>query len=144
MLKLTNRDPIENVSDNKIPIRLGCVKPSGIPLIISLWYVIRDEKIYCATQSTAKLVSYLRKNPVCCFEIAADKPPYKGTRGEGTVKIMSEKGSDILNVLIEKYLGKKDSTLSKFLKQKASSEVAIEITPQKMFHYDYTQRMKDI
>jgi hypothetical protein len=89
-------------------------------------------------------VSYLRKNPVCSFEIASDKPPYKGTRGEGTVKIMSEKGPDILNVLIEKYLGKKDSILSKFLKQKASSEVAIEITPQKMFHYDYTKRMKDI
>ncbi len=144
MLILTNSNSIENVSDNKIPIRLGCIKSSGAPLIISLWYVVRDEKIYCATQSSAKLVSYLRKNPICGFEIAADKPPYKGTRGEGTVKIISEKGPEILDVLIEKYLGKKESTLSKFLKQKASSEVAIEITPQKIFHYDYTQRMKDI
>lgn len=144
MLILTNSNSIENVSDNKIPIRLGCIKSSGAPLIISLWYVVRDEKIYCATQSSAKLVYYLRKNPICGFEIAADKPPYKGTRGEGTVKIISEKGPEILDVLIEKYLGKKESTLSKFLKQKASSEVAIEITPQKIFHYDYTQRMKDI
>lgn len=144
MLILTNSNSIENVSDNKIPIRLGCIKSSGVPLIISLWYVVRDEKIYCATQTNAKLVSYLRKNPICGFEIAADKPPYKGTRGEGTVKIISEKGPEILDVLIEKYLGKKESTLSKFLKQKASSEVAIEITPQKIFHYDYTQRMKDI
>ena len=144
MLILTNSNSIENVSDNKIPIRLGCIKSSGAPLIISLWYVVRDEKIYCATQISAKLVSYLRKNPICGFEIAADKPPYKGTRGEGTVKIISEKGPEILDVLIEKYLGKKESTLSKFLKQKASSEVAIEITPQKIFHYDYTQRMKDI
>jgi len=144
VLILTNSNSIENVSDNKIPIRLGCIKSSGAPLIISLWYVVRDEKIYCATQSSAKLVSYLRKNPICGFEIAADKPPYKGTRGEGTVKIISEKGPEILDVLIEKYLGKKESTLSKFLKQKASSEVAIEITPQKIFHYDYTQRMKDI
>lgn len=144
MLILTNNSSIENVSDNKIPIRLGCLKPSGHPLIISLWYVLIDKKIYCATQGTAKLVSYLRKNPNCGFEIAADKPPYKGTRGEGTVKIISERGPEILDVLIEKYLGKKESTLSKFLKQKASSEVAIEITPQKIFNYDYTQRMKDI
>jgi hypothetical protein len=51
---------------------------------------------------------------------------------------------EILNILIEKYLGEKESTLSKFLKRNTSSEVAIEITPQKIFNYDYTKRMKDI
>ena len=142
--KLTNKDFVEIVSDNKIPIRLACIKPSGSPSVISLWYVHINGKIYCATQKAAKIVSYLQKNPVCGFEIAGDKPPYKGTRGEGTVKILEEKGSEILNILVQKYLGEKESSLSKFLKKNSSSEVAIEITPQKLFNYDYTKRMKDI
>jgi hypothetical protein len=142
--KLTNKNFVEIVSDNKIPIRLACIKPSGSPTVVSLWYVNIDGKIYCATQKAAKIVSYLEKNPICAFEIAGDKPPYKGTRGEGNVKILEERGLEILNILIEKYLGEKESTLSKFLKRNTSSEVAIEISPQKIFNYDYTKRMKDI
>lgn len=132
------------VSDNKIPIRLGCIKPDGMPVVVSLWYIQKDNRIFCATQRNSKIVSYLQKNPKCGFEIAADKPPYKGTRAEGIAYIIQEKGPEILELLIEKYLGKKESTLSKFLKENSKNEVAIEIVPQKIFNYDYTIRMKDI
>ena len=134
----------ETVSDKKIPVRLACIKPTGMPTILSLWYVQIDGKIYCATQKNAKIVSYLEKNPLCGFEIAGDKPPYKGTRGEGIATIIEERGSEILQILIQKYLGMKESTLSKFLKKQSSNEVAIEITPKRIFNYDYSQRMKDI
>jgi hypothetical protein len=89
-------------------------------------------------------VSYFQKNPACGFEVAGDKPPYKGTRGEGTVEILDEKGEEILEILIQKYLGKKESILSSFLKNNSNTEVAIEISPQKIFNYDYSKRMKDI
>ena len=94
----------EVVSDKKIPIRLACIKPSGMPSILSLWYVQINGKIYCATQKNAKIISYLEKNPLCGFEIAGDKPPYKGTRGEGTAKIIEERGNEILQTLMQKYL----------------------------------------
>ena len=68
--------------------RLSFLKANGVPGILSLWYLKIDGKIYCATQKTAKIVSYLQKNPNCAFEIACDKPPYKGTRGEGQAKIL--------------------------------------------------------
>ena len=112
--------------------------------MISLWYVCKDGKIYCATQKTAKIVSYLQKNPLCGFEIAADKPPYKGIRGEGTVQILNETGECVLDLLIDKYLGEKESTLSEFLKSNSKTEVALQITPQKIFNYDYSKRMKDV
>lgn len=141
-LKMTNFDEV--VSDKKIPIRLACIKPNGIPTVLSLWYVQIEGRIYCATQKDAKIVSYLEKNPLCGFEIAGDKPPYKGTRGEGVSKIIEERGNEILQTLIDKYLGTKESTLSKFLKKQSINEVAIEITPKKIFNYDYSQRMKDV
>jgi len=144
MQKLDREKIDEIVPDTKIPIRLGYIKPNGNPAVISLWYVFLEGNIYCATQKTAKIVSYLEKNQVCGFEIAGDKPPYKGVRGEGKVRILNEKGSEILNILIDKYLGEKESTLSRFLKNNSKTEVAIRITPQKIFNYDYSKRMKDI
>jgi hypothetical protein len=57
---------------------------------------------------------------------------------------LSEKGQEILDILIGKYLGKKESTLSKFLRKNSKTEVAIEITPQKLFNYDYSKRMRGV
>ena len=130
--------------NTKIPIRIGFIKPNGSPSIISLWYIDINGKIYCATQKTAKIIQYLTNNPSCGFEIAADKPPYKGSRGEGIVKIIPSKGPEILHILVKKYLGEKESTLSKFLESHSKNEIAIEITPKKIFHYDYSKRMKGI
>lgn len=142
--KLMNKFFYEIVLNNKIPIRLACIKPDGMPTVVSLWYIQKDDRIFCATQKNAKIVSYLQNNPKCGFEIAADKPPYKGIRAEGTAHIIQEKGPEILEILIDKYLGKKESILSKFLKENSKNEVAIEIIPQKIFNYDYTKRMRDI
>lgn len=141
---MNNTNLEEKASDTKIPIRLSFLKTSGVPGILSLWYLNINGKIYCATQKTAKIVSYLQKNPDCAFEISCEKPPYKGTRGEGKAKILEGMGKNVLYQLIEKYLGKKESTLSEFLKSKAGSEVAIEITPNKIFYFDYSRRMRDI
>lgn len=144
MQTLENEKIDDLISDKKIPIRLACIKPNGFLTVISLWYITANGKIYCASQKSAKITSYLENNPICGFEIAADKPPYKGTRGEGEVRIIPERGDEILKLLIDKYLGGKESTLSKFLKKNSISEVAIEITPKKIFNYDYSKRMKDI
>lgn len=138
-----DRAELDLLPDSKIPIRIAFIKSNGIPSVISLWFEQIDGKIYCATQKSAKIVSYLKNNPVCGFEIATDKPPYKGIRGEGTVKI-TDNGNKILDILIDKYLGDKESTLSKYLKTNSNTEVTIEITPQKIFNYDYSKRMKDV
>ena len=132
------------ISDLKIPIRIAFVKPDGTPSIISLWYEQINGKIYCATKRTAKIVAYLQNNPKCGFEIATDKPPYKGTRGTGNVKIIENKGQEILKILMKKYLGNKESTLSKYLNSNLETEIALEITPQNIFNYDYSKRMKGV
>lgn len=144
-LQKMNNLTIENkISDKKIPVRIAFIKPDGTPNIISLWYEQIDGKIFCATQKSAKIVSYLQNNPKCGFEIATDTPPYMGTRGTGTAKIINDDGEKILTILMNKYLGDKKSILSEFLKNNSKSEIAIEITPSKIFNYDYSQRMKDV
>ena len=119
------------IPKEKIPIRISFMKSNGFPTVVSLWYTHENGRIYCAVQKTAKVISYIQKNPKCGFEIAGDMPPYKGLRGEGTVNILHDKGKEVLETLIEKYLGAKESTLSRFLRDNSKNEVAIEIIPQK-------------
>ena len=134
---------LQNVVINaKIPIRLAFIDSDNEPRVISLWYIYIDGKIFCATQKTSRIVRHLKENPICGFEIAADTPPYKGIRGKGITKIIEEKGTRILSVLMDKYLERKESKLSEYLRNNSETEVAIEITPNKIFSYDYSKRME--
>jgi len=130
--------------EQKLPIRIACIDPNGHPCVISLWYAIRNGKIYCATKKNARIVKYLQNNPACGFEIAGDKPPYRGIRGDGSVNINFQMGKEILNILIKKYLGRKDSNLAKFLLSNSYNEVGLEINPRRISHYDYSKRMGDV
>ncbi|HEX7207574.1 MAG TPA: pyridoxamine 5'-phosphate oxidase family protein [Nitrososphaeraceae archaeon] len=141
---------VECLTNSKIPIRLACMSISDWPIVVSLWYTYLNEKVYCATQNTAKVVKYLRKNPKCGFEIAGDSFPYRGVRGYGKASIVENKGEEILRMLIQKYLTGKETTISslklyKLLlsKEHLQNEVAIEIIPSAMFKWDYKKRMKD-
>lgn len=142
---------MECLTNNKIPIRLACISISDWPIVVSLWYTYLNGKVYCATQNTAKVVKYLRKNPKCGFEIAGDSFPYRGIRGYGKASILENKGEEILRMLIQKYLTGKETTISslklyKLLlsKEHLQNEVAIEIIPAAMFKWDYKKRMIDI
>lgn len=142
---------MEFLTNSKIPIRLACMSISDWPIVVSLWYTYMNEKVYCATQNTAKVVKYLRKNPKCGFEIAGDSFPYRGVRGYGKASIVENKGQEILRMLIQKYLTGKEATISslklyKLLlsKEHLQNEVAIEIIPSAMFKWDYKKRMIDI
>jgi nitroimidazol reductase NimA-like FMN-containing flavoprotein (pyridoxamine 5'-phosphate oxidase superfamily) len=142
---------MECLTNSKIPIRLACMSISDWPIVISLWYTYLNEKVYCATQNTAKVVKYLRKNPKCGFEIAGDSFPYRGVRGYGKASIVENKGEEILRMLIQKYLTGKETTISslklyKLLlsKEHLQNEVAIEIIPAAMFKWNYKKRMINI
>ena len=142
---------MECLTNSKIPIRLACMSISDWPIVVSLWYTYLNEKVYCATQNTAKVVKYFRRNPKCGFEIAGDSFPYRGVRGYGKASIVENKGEEILRMLIQKYLMGKETTISslklyKLLlsKEHLQNEVAIEIIPAAMFKWDYKKRMIDI
>jgi nitroimidazol reductase NimA-like FMN-containing flavoprotein (pyridoxamine 5'-phosphate oxidase superfamily) len=133
--------------DIGVPMRLACLSTSNFPLIVSLWYVYNDEKFYCATQSTAKITKYLTHSQKCGFEIARDRLPYYGIRGYGNAAIIKDKGEDILRMALQKYLkGKETSQLYKLLlsEKHLQNEVAIEITPIKLFEWNYSERMSDL
>ena len=126
-----------------IPLRLSGTNTSGWPFVMSLWYVFLDDKIYLATIKTAKVVKYLLNNPKCAFEIASDTQPYCGIRGQAEADIIKSKGDEILKILLDRYLGGIDNPLAQQLLSRSVPEVAIQLTPIKIYQWNYSNRMYD-
>jgi hypothetical protein len=135
------KDYLEKV---RIPIRLACTTEKGWPVVLSLWFLYRDGRLYCATQESARVVAYLKNDPRCGFEIAEDRPPYCGVRGQARATIRENIGLEILEELLLRYLGTLEHPLAGKLLARGETEVAIELEPLQMFTWNFSQRMKGI
>lgn len=128
----------------KIPLRLACTTGSGWPVAVSLWFKHQNGRLFCATQKTARVVAYLKNDPRCAFEIAADLPPYCGVRGQAVAHIDEGIGPKVLEQLLLRYLSGLDSALARSLIAKSANEVAIILKPVKIHTWDFSSRMQDI
>ena len=129
--------------DVRIPVRIACNGASGCPVLASLWFVPEGDKLWCATQRTAKVVSHLSRDPRCAFEVSVESPPYRGVRGPAVATLHEDRGEEILRVLIDRYLGDSTSRLARFLLARVEHETAIAIEPQTLVSWDYRERMGD-
>jgi len=130
-----------HLRETTIPLRLACVDPDGAPLVLSLWYLWRDDAIWCATSSDARVVALLRNEPRCGFEVARDTPPYRGVRGQGRAELLPEMGGPILEALVDRYLGTRESGFARWLLSRRDDEMAIRIAPAKVSSWDFARRM---
>jgi hypothetical protein len=135
---------VENyLGETKIPLRLSCVMESGWPVVLSLWYLFEEGSLFCATPENAKVVSYLRADPRCSFEVASDQPPYCGVRGRAVVTIDLDRGVEILGRLLVRYLGGINNPIARKLLGRPGPEVAIRLDPQNFYTWNFTNRMAD-
>jgi len=130
------------MEESIIPVRLSCIARSGYPLIVSLWFTYQEGRIYCATQRSARIVRHLEADRRCAFEVAGDQPPYRGVRGQGRAVVRADLGEKMLDRLIDRYLGDRRSALARSLIENRAEEIAIEIVPETLMTWDYTQRMR--
>lgn len=130
------------LTESKIPLRLSCTTESGWPVVLSLWFLYQENKIYCATQETARVVRYLEHDPRCALEIAGDQMPYCGLRGQARAAIDRVQGPEILEKLLDRYLGGTGSPLAQKLLAKSETEAALILEPVNLFTWDFTPRMK--
>lgn len=133
---------VENyLRKSKIPLRLSTVTASGWPVVLSLWYLFEEGSLYCATPQHAKAAAYLTAEPRCAFEVAADQPPYCGVRGQALATIDADRGVEILERLLIRYLGGTGNPLGQGLLNRPTPEVAIRLEPQNIFTWNFSDRM---
>lgn len=124
-----------------VPLRLACLDREGSPHVLSLWYVWREGALWCATAKSAWVVERLEADPRCGFEIAGDTPPYRGVRGKGRAERIDDRGPAILGLLVDRYLGGRDTRFARWLLDRSEAETAIRIVPARISTWDYSRRM---
>ena len=132
------------LEEMRIPIRLTVTTPSGWPMVLSLWFQYQDGVLVCATQESARIISYIKNDPRVAFEIAPDSPPYRGVRGQAIARIDKSSGKNVLEQLLLRYVGDLNNQFAQKLLAKSETEVAIYLEPKKVFTWDFSDRMKAI
>lgn len=129
------------LADVVVPIRIGCTRPDDSPWMLSLWFRFEDGRFLCATGRDADVVQYLRHEPTVSFEVSTNDVPYRGVRGNGETSVSEDEGQELLRSLLERYLDGTDGSLARRLLRADREEVRIEIEPDRLHSWDYTQRM---
>jgi hypothetical protein len=134
------------LADARVPIRVACRTPAGGLWMLSLWYDFDSDagEFRCATSAEADVVRYLREDGGVAFEVSTNDPPYRGVRGTGSTTITPDEEKDTLGTLLERYLGGTDSTLADHLLDPARDEVTIRIDPERLYSWDFSDRMRDV
>ena len=127
----------------RVPLRLACSGNEGHPRLVSLWFEWDGRRLWCATQESAQTARWIEDAPEVAFEVSPDEPPYRGVRGTGTASIVAERGKEQRERLLDRYDIDREGKLGSFLLERASTEVALRIEPQRMSTWDFTDRMSD-
>ena len=127
----------------RIPLRMA-LESSRNPLIVSLWFELRDDAIWCVAHRDALAVKLIGQDPACAMDISTNEIPYRGVRGAGTVCCLPDAGAETLDRLIQRYLGSDANRLARWLKSRQDEEVALKITPNWLTSWDFSSRMSDI
>jgi nitroimidazol reductase NimA-like FMN-containing flavoprotein (pyridoxamine 5'-phosphate oxidase superfamily) len=126
-----------------IPVRLATNTPGGGLWMLSLWYQYRDGELQCATGASADVVEYLRADDRVAFEVSTNDVPYCGARGAGRATVEPDEDKQVLRALLERYLGGSDSDLARALLAPDREEVRIHIAPERLYTWDFSDRMDD-
>jgi len=124
-----------------VPIRLSCHANGESLWMLSLWFLYRDDAFWCATSANADVVDYLADDDHVAFEISTNEPPYKGVRGNGTASVEPDREKTLLRELLQRYLGGTDSDLADRLLSPEREEVTIRIDPDRLYTWDFSDRM---
>lgn len=130
--------------DQTIPVRLSFISDDDEPWMLSLWYTFEDGTLYCATNRDSNVIKHLTNRPYCAFEISTNEPPYRGVRGKGDVTISPDENLLLLKELVDRYVGDEDETFRSWLLGRDVQEVEIAIQPEKIYSWDYSDRMQGI
>lgn len=131
----------EFLLESVFPLRLAINAADGFPRVVCVWFQFLQGRFYCVSHRDSQLVVLLRGSPKVGFDISPNQPPYYGVRGQGIAELTDEGAGDVLEQLLQRYLGAADSSLGNWLLSRRDEELLITIEPQRLFSWDYRQRM---
>ena len=129
-------DEIRNLLGNsKLNIHIGTIDSKGDPNIHPTWYYfnVTNNKFYIVTSKSSKKKENLNRNNHVYYCVDDPKPPYKGVRGKGKVKIHEEIDHNITiaEKIMVRYLGSPAHPVATSVMSSVrdGDSVILEITP---------------
>ena len=144
-VQLSESEIVKFLSDSKLNLHLGTIDSNNYPNIHPVWYLYDDSKdaIFVETSKVSKKCSNLKRNDKIYFCLDDGNPPYKGLRGKGDVKIISDPyfTLPIAEKIMLKYLGSTDHPMAKVLLENVrnGNSVILEIRPKYYSTWDYSR-----
>lgn len=141
-LGMSENEAREFLTESKSTLLLGTTNADQTPMIHPVWYYFDSAKtkIYFYTEPALKKAKNLKQRSQVYFDVDSDKWPYKGVKGRGKARIVTDKEQALLLVekILEKYV-KKGQPLAKSALEKVRNGgyVVIEITPAYFTTWDY-------
>lgn len=126
------------------PLRLACTSRDGYPRVVSVWYAYRNGSLLCVSHRKSALIRLLEQDPRVGFEVSPNDPPYHGVRGQGKASLTPLGDHDVLETLLDRYLGQQESRVGNWLLARKDEEILITVRPERLFSWDYRQRMADV
>jgi hypothetical protein len=130
------------LASSTIPMRIA-TSTASYPTLCSVWYLFDEQQgdLLCVSHENSQLVSDLKENQKCSFEIAPNTPPYYGVRGKAAVTLSKDGALETLTNLMSRYLGGTESSLAKWLIGRSDEEYVLRLKPAQMTSWDYRERM---
>jgi nitroimidazol reductase NimA-like FMN-containing flavoprotein (pyridoxamine 5'-phosphate oxidase superfamily) len=132
------------LDDSRFPLRLACTSRDGYPRVVSVWYAYQDGALLCVSHCKSALIRLLQQDPRVGFEVSPNDPPYHGVRGQGTASLAPLGDHKVLETLLDRYLGQQESRVGNWLLARKDEEILITVRPERLFSWDYRQRMADV
>lgn len=130
------------LESSRAPLRLACATKSGWPSLVSLWFLLEGDTLWCATPARARVVQWLEVEPRCGFEVSGNDMPYRGVRGRARARVDAARGAELLRRLADRYLGSEPTPFSRWLLSRPEPEVALALQIEQVTHWDFSQRMQ--
>ena len=130
------------LASSTIPMRIA-TSTASYPTLCSVWYLFDEQQgdLLCVSHENSQLVSDLKENQKCSFEIAPNTPPYYGVRGKAAVTLSKDRALETLTNLMSRYLGGTESSLAKWLIGRSDEEYVLRLKPVQITSWDYRERM---
>ena len=130
------------LASSTIPMRIA-TSTASYPTLCSVWYLFDEQQgdLLSVSNENSQLVSDLKENQKCSFEIAPNTPPYYGVRGKAAVTLSKDGALETLTNLMSRYLGGTESSLAKWLIGRSDEEYVLRLKPAQMTSWDYRERM---
>jgi nitroimidazol reductase NimA-like FMN-containing flavoprotein (pyridoxamine 5'-phosphate oxidase superfamily) len=139
---MSEREARKFLTQCRSTLVLGTTDADGSPMIHPVWYYFdtTKTKLYFYTGPGLKKAINIKERSAVYFDVDSDRWPYKGVKGKGRARLISDKGEalSIASKILAKYVRKGQPLIRSALeKVKIGGYVVFEISPAYFTSWDY-------